>query len=495
MGTRPFQMTTFHFRAAMSTRPTIPEMMASPAAYGRGLLVETDHGSKTYDQILDPWQRDDRDAMIRGWLRAVRGETVSGGPSRAFFERPRGHSKTLDSSVWASWALFAAPRSIRGLWAAGDKDQARLGRDKIDSCCRLNPWLADVLTVNSYNVTNRHTGSRLEIISSDAPTSYGETPDFVLVDEITAWTEAGEALWHSLLSSAAKRGHCVLTVIANAGMGQGVSWQWNLREAIRQDPAWYFSRLNGPQASWITPEQIDEQRRLLPAKAFNRLWLNLWTADIGDCLDSADVEACCTLPGPIPCYMEPYFFCGSLDLGLKNDHSALCILAIGPNRDRFKLASVKSWAPDSITGQVNLMQVEQECFEAAQRYRLHSICYDPWQSELLAQRLVARGVQMVSWPFTARNMNLMATTILSVFKNRTLAMYRDADVIRDLMRLSIVERPSGFKLTATRDKMGHADRAIAIAIGLPWAAILANDLKFYEQHRNHSDVGERILAV
>jgi phage FluMu gp28-like protein len=92
-------------------------------------------------------------------------------------------------------------------------------------------------------------------------------------------------------------------------------------------------------------------------------------------------------------------------------------------------------------------------------------------------------------------MNLMATTILSVFKNRTLAMYRDADVIRDLMRLSIVERPSGFKLTATRDKMGHADRAIAIAIGLPWAAILANDLKFYEQHRNHSDVGERILAV
>src|SRR5690606_2412842 len=111
-------------------------------------------------------------------------------------------------------------------------------------------------------IVNKVTGAELEIISSDEGSSYGETPHFIIVDELTHWKKRG--LWDSLISSAAKRSRCVMVVIANAGLGQGTSWQWEAREACRNEAGWHFSRLDGPQASWITEETLAEQRRLLP---------------------------------------------------------------------------------------------------------------------------------------------------------------------------------------------------------------------------------------
>ena len=103
---------------------------------------------------------------------------------------------------------------------------------------------------------NSHTGSELRIISSDAPSSYGILCDFIVCDEVVHW--ARRDLWDSLLSTAGKRSRCVLVVITNAGFRE--SWQFKLRESIRDDAAWYFSRLDGPTASWITDEALDEQR-------------------------------------------------------------------------------------------------------------------------------------------------------------------------------------------------------------------------------------------
>jgi len=107
----------------------------------------------------------------------------------------------------AMWALFASRRQLSGIGAAGDQDQARLLRDAIARLVYINPWLTRILDVNAYLVRNKKTGSTLEIISSDAGTSYGLTPDFCICDEVAnAWQHKnGEDLWTSLLSSAAKR--------------------------------------------------------------------------------------------------------------------------------------------------------------------------------------------------------------------------------------------------------------------------------------------------
>lgn len=71
----------------------------------------------------------------------------------------------------ATWALLASQRQLLGLAAAADKDQAKLLRDAIDRLVKMNEWLAPIIKVDTYRVTNRLTGSELTILSSDVGSS------------------------------------------------------------------------------------------------------------------------------------------------------------------------------------------------------------------------------------------------------------------------------------------------------------------------------------
>jgi len=209
---------------------------------------------------MDDWQRADFEALDAAWLRAGGRSETEPQQSRAYLERPRGHSKTCDLAVMALWALAFAQRPISGAAAAGDRDQARLLRDAIERIVRANPWLAETLEIQNYRVLNPRTGSQLEILAADHATAYGHLLDFIVIDEMTNWPTGGDKLWQALASTIAKRRHCVAVIISNAGVGQGSSWQWDVRETCREAAAWYSSRLDGPCASWITPQLLDEQQ-------------------------------------------------------------------------------------------------------------------------------------------------------------------------------------------------------------------------------------------
>ncbi len=174
--------------------------------------------------------------------------------------------------IMGTWALFAG-RQISGIVAAVDRDQAGIDRDLVARLISVNPWLGNILDVTAWRVTNKHTGSTLEIISSDVASSYGLLIDFAVCDEVTLW--AKRELVRLDPSAAAKRANCLLLCIGNAGFCE--TWQYELRGQIKCDPNWHFSRLEGPVASWISKEALAEQERLLPRAAYERLWLNIWT--------------------------------------------------------------------------------------------------------------------------------------------------------------------------------------------------------------------------
>ncbi len=235
-----------------------------------------------------PWQLTDFAALDAAW-QSLAGQRVNGPiKRRAYVERPRGHSKTTDMAMQACWILQAAPRPVQGLAAAADRDQAGLiGKAIADLVRQLPEWLPD-LVPQKEAVIHRRTGSRLDMLSSDVNSSWGHLPDFVICDELCHWPHPD--LWYSLCSSAAKKPACVLTVLTNAGHGTG--WQWTVRETARTSPEWHFSSLSGPQAPWITPSALDEQRRLLPPGVFARLWLNEWQHSDGGFVSLAEAEAC-----------------------------------------------------------------------------------------------------------------------------------------------------------------------------------------------------------
>lgn len=469
------------------------DLQSDPAAFRDALLIDTDAGPAPFAERMDDWQAADFAALDSGWKRAVVGTKAKAEFQRAWLERPRGHSKSADLGIMVAWALFASRRRLSGIAAAGDQDQARLLRDAIGRLTYCNPWLGKLIEVQNYRILNKRTESTLDIISSDAPTSYGLTPDFCVCDEVTHWKKRD--LWDSLISSAAKRSTCMFVVIANAGLQD--DWQWQTREAVRSDPKWYFSRLDGPVASWIDESLLAEQERLLPGIAFRRLWLNEWTSGGGDALTPEVIDrAFNTDLEPMTQAERGWEYVAGIDLGVSRDASAVAVLAVrrrGRGHGRIRLAHTRIWKPRK--GQkVNLQQVEDTLADLHTKFKFRQLNYDSWQATHMASRLQSGGMgklagqtkfgkqrreslPMIEVPPTGANLQRIATAVLECFNDHRIECYDDADLKRDLHRLRVEERPYGFRLTSPRDGEGHGDMASAFGLALLAATELASKRK------------------
>lgn len=462
---------------------TFSKFAASPAAFRDSLIVDVDGIAKRLGTVMDGWQRDDFAAIDAGLTRC-NGRSTELAKMRAYLERPRGHSKTTDLAVTCCWALAFATRPLRGYAYAADKDQARLLRDAMATVIRLNPWLGEILTVEAHRVVvtaPKHPGEggTLTIETSDVAPSYGILPDLVIADELTHW-EGDGSLWHSLISSAAKRSNCLLCVISNAGFAD--SWQWSVREAARTDEAWVFSRLDGPRASWLTPDRLAEQRRMLPAVAYARLWENNWSSGGGDALTPADIAAAfLSQLSPMNGRESGWLFVAGVDLGLTRDCSAVIVLAVpdGGRAGKIRLADAKLWRP-TLGKKIDLIEVERHILELDERFGLEFVAFDPWQMEHLAQRLEADSGHrrrnsrrlfgnkpwMREIPPTATNLREQATLVIESFTDRRLQFYDYEPLRRDLGRARCEERSFGVRLTSPRDRDGHGDSFSAFALAM-----------------------------
>ena len=471
---------------------------ADPATFREDLIVDVDGVARRFGDVQDDWQRADFASLDPALLRCT-GRSDSDAKMRAYLERPRGHSKTTDLACICVWALAFATRPLRGYAFAADQEQAALLKDAMATIIRLNAWLGSILEVQKLNIVNIASGhpgegSRLDISTSDVASSFGILPDLLVADELTHWQGDG-SLWHSLLSSAAKRSSCCLFVISNAGFAD--SWQWKIREAARQDESWIFSRLDGPRASWLTPARLAEQRRMLPAVAYARLWDNLWSSGGGDALTAEDIQAAFraelrpmtahdngSLYSPAPRWL----FVAGIDLGLVRDCSAVVVLAVpsGGHAGQIRLAQHRQWRP-TLGKKINLSEVEDHILKLDEEFGLEAVAFDPWQAELMAQRLEAdsghrrrnqrRRFASKPWmrevPPTASNLREQATLTIETFQDRRLLLYPCEPLRRDLAKVRVEEKSYGIKLSSPRDGEGHGDSFSAFALALLMAHELA----------------------
>ena len=457
----------------MLDKQTWNKYAKAPLEFLQDRLIDVDGTVRKASEVLDPWQIEDFQALAPAMQR-VTGRTRKAAISRAYWERGRGHDKTSGIAAVVSYLLAFANRPLRGYCFAADKDQASLLKDAMATLLRLNPSLGKVLEVQKEQVVNIASGhpgkgSTLQIFTSDVGSSYGILPDFIVCDELTHWGGDG-SLWHSIISSAAKRKHCLMLIIANAGFCD--SWQWNIREAIRNDPNWIFSRLDGPVASWITDDRLEEQRRMLPAIAYERLWLNRWSSSGGDALRPEDIHRAFN---PIHRKMlgtEPnYRFVAGVDLGLTRDNSAVVVLAIHQVTGSLRLANAALWRPNQTGNKVQIEEVERAILDFDQQYQLEAVGFDPWQAEHLGQRLEAltehrrrnqrrfQGakpwVRMI--PPTSSNLREQATLTIETFQDGRFHSYEYEPLRNDLLKLRVEEKSYGIRLVSPRDADGHGD--------------------------------------
>ena len=444
----------------------LKKLMADPAEFRRHLLIDSDRGAVVLDEVLDDWQRSDFLALDGGWQAVARRKVTAAGKvyRRAYLERGRGSSKTSDLAAMLAYALFASAKRITGVCAAADRDQAKLLRDAIERLADLNPWLGKTLEIQNWRVINRHTKSELSIISSDSGSSFGLLVDFIAIDELTNWTAGeGESLWGSLISTAAKKSNVMLVVISNAGLSAGgSSWQWKSREGFRENDGCYFSRLEGPQASWISADLLEEQQRLLPAPAYRRLWLNEWTTGGSDLFDDQEIDACISLAGPSE-RERGWVYCAGLDLATTRDTAALCI--IGKRGQRYRLANCLEWRP-SKGKRISLEAIGAAVIEMHKTYRFHRVAVDPWQANLLVELLKKCGVPITEQPQTGGNLVKQCGALLEAIQTRSVELYDYPPLINDLRSMRVEEKQYGCKLVPARDSTGHGDRGVALSIAL-----------------------------
>jgi phage terminase large subunit-like protein len=259
----------------------------------------------------------------------------------------------------------------------------------IRSILKVNPWIEARLDVQRDRVVCPDTGSELHIITTDALSTHGSRPDVVILNEATHCDD--EAFAQTLWDNLSKMPFALGIVLTNAGLLG--SWQhvWK-KIAVDSPDVWKVHEVKEPPP-WISKKEIEQAKLRNSHSRFMRLYYGVWSSGSGEALDEADIQAAIDPRlAPQPCAELGWSYVAGLDLGIRNDHSAVVTLGYKPSTLEIRLVDCESWAPNEVTGQVDLIAVQHYILALHKRFALQVINFDTWQAHLLSQQLSVREV-------------------------------------------------------------------------------------------------------
>lgn len=458
----------------------LKQFAADPLAFFNALVIPSAFGNKPFSEVMADHQRDWFQAIAPSLIALAKGEAPPIG--RFWSERTKGGSKDSDCGLCLLWLLAFSRQSLDMQTGAADRDQAAELKKAMTDVLNLNPWLKQRIEVQQWALKCLANNCSVDILASDVAGSHGARPDVVVLNELSHVTK--EEFAQNLLDNASKKPNGLVVVMTNAGFCP--SWQWDWREMASESNRWNFHALSEP-APWLSDDELEEAERRNSKSRFRRLFWGEWPSSLGDALDADDIKACIddrlrpvTSPGPT----STHFYVGGLDIGIRQDHSALVVLEGRRDTQLLRLAFAKSWKPDPITKQVDLMDVEKSVLDLHRKFNDMYLAFDPWQASLLAQRLQRQGkfstgagrglkTRIKEVAFTGKALNEMASTLLEIFRSRRIRLYTESEgqaIIDQLGQLTLEEKSYGYRLVAPRTQSGgHCDLAIALSIALPLA--------------------------
>lgn len=468
---------TTHAARCGITREQVERYRRDPMAFVEDLKIVSGRGECRFGDVMADFQR----ARYLDLLPALKAVAVGKEPVRRkhWWEATKGAGKDSDLAAALLWLLLFARRPLLVQVGAADKGQAAELQDAADFLLARNEWLKDRISSKLYALENSSNGARAEIISADIAGSHGSRPDVLILNELHAITK--REFCENMMDNAAKMPFGVVVIATNAGIRQ--TWQWKWREQYRQDAEsrekggpgeWVFHCLRRP-APWLSESDLKDAQRRNTLKRYLRLFFGQWASPGGDAFSEEDIEAAVTLKGPVLHPEQGWLYGAGLDLGIKHDHAALVTVGARVGGGRIRVVKSQRWKPRLDTGEVDLIAVREAVLAEYREFGLGWVGYDPTQAVLMAQELRRHEVPMIEVQFRGQNLDLMARSLMTAFRSRVIDLYRDAELINDIYRLSVEERRmGGYKLTAVSDDEGHADAGIALSIVVPVMLDVAN---------------------
>ena len=462
---------------ATPTAAQINSYRSSPKAFRNDAIIKTGRKFVRRGPVVNDWQLHDEEALDPAWIALSNPSAPAATTRFAYWERGRSHSKTGDGMLSALHPLTFSRRKLRGICAAGDQDQASFLLQAAATYLEAMPWLESRLVIQRNVALNPKTGSRLTALASDAPTSFGHLCDFIILDELSMWSDAGEQLWNSLYSAAEKTSHTILLVISNAGCGMGEpggrggSWQWRVREMARLSPDWYFHSTPGRSATWLTPKSFERQREALPEIEYERLVENRWTSGYSNLLPAERIDAAIIPhtnlhlppPGPMTGSEPGWVFVAGYDGAISHDKATL--VAVAKRGSELRLANTWSWSAEG-GGEISQSEVASTIIEAHRRYRFAKVAADPHDASGIVQHCQNQRVPIDKKHQTGAVLIDQATAVLEAFKSHTFRMYRHEELLYDLRHARIESRSYGYRIVSDRNRFGHGDHLTALSIAL-----------------------------
>lgn len=389
---------------------------------------------------------------------------------RFWIERTKKASKDSDLAICILWLTAFPKRPFFGQIGAADRDQAGIIKRRIQDLLHYNPWLQELVEIQQNKIKHKEGMARIDIMSSDVAGAHGETPDILIVNELSHVNK-----WEfvqNLMDNADGVPRGMIIIATNAGTVGTEAHK--LRCTVESSEDWTMHNWTAP-APWITEQNLRDAEKRSTKARFKRLWYGIWSSGSGDAFDEDDIAAVFKpLLRPLHAPESEWMYIAGMDLGVKHDHAAFIVLGIHTGYQLMRVARMRRFTPDGKTGEIDLTEVEAFAIQMHKIFRLIWLGYDPYQAKLMAQRFVQKRINAVEVPFTGTNLTMMANRLKEVIESRQLESYEDdrANLRADLGKLTIVEKGFGYKLEATSDSAGHADVGISLAICLPRAVEL-----------------------
>lgn len=401
---------------------------------------------RSYGASLEPWQRADFEAL----------DQREKYPNASMW-RPRGHSKTSDVAAEAVCELFLGGPNARLYCAAVDRDQARLLAELSAGYILRNPALRELAVIEKWEIEVPALNNRLTVLASDVASSYGLLPSWVAVDEIAEWPD--RRLFDALFSAMGKVPGARFITISTAGViGH---WSEEIYKLAQTAPGWYFSS-RGSCASWVTPEFLDSQARILPPETYRRLHHNQWVSTSGSALTEEEIQRIFDPSWERQLEGRPGVgYAVGLDLGLMGDRSVRVVAHREGNR--LVVDSIRTWQ-GSPTQRVVLADIEEDLIQVDRAFHRPTILCDFWQAAALVERLQQAGLRIRDERFTTAFRARLDGTLLPLIRDGLLRCYPHSELLDELRRLQVVQTRTGWRLD--HPEGSHDDHVVALGLAV-----------------------------
>lgn len=407
---------------------------------------------RRWREAATDWQLEDAEAVLG-----------DGEERLHWFGRPKGGSKSTDLAAFSIvWLVTEAPALAEGFAVASDEEQANRLLDRARGLVARTPELQGRVKVEARRIIGPN-GARVQALAADVAGSEGLLTPWVVLDEVPNWTStaSARAMWTSIVSAIPKWKGMRLIVIGHAG--DPGHWSYRELEGARESPAWNVHEVPGP-LEWMSEADLIEQQRLLLPSEYARRHLNIWTSSEDRLTNVDDLAACVTLDGPRD-RERGRRYAMSLDIGLKNDRTVAAVMSreVIDGSEIVALDRMGVWQ-GSRAAPVSIGAVEAWLLVAWREFGQPSLVADPYQAAQLGQRLRARGVHVIEFPFTSTSVSKLALRLYQLIRDHALALPNDAELLEELMNVRLRETSPGvYRLDHESGR--HDDRAIALALG------------------------------